>query len=187
MREADVRRTGGDAGCGEGRVPLGPGDLQRAGGWLGGHSHASVRDSDTGCRTLVAGEGALAVTRPVAHSSHKRYVRTADGAAGKVYANTAAELAERGRDGRYVMVELSADDEAAALWVTQQGSGGGVSASASSWSSPSPSASASSGTGESPGGGGPSVGDSTPGGTIVAAKATLVQKGTAVPAGAVHA
>ncbi|MER7690911.1 alpha/beta hydrolase-fold protein [Streptomyces sp. NPDC097610] len=89
----------------------------------------------------------------------------------KVYANRAAELAERGRDGRYVIVELSADDTAAALWVTQQGSGtptGGDSA------GPTPAPSSSSGA---PGGGGPKVGDSTPGGTIVAAKALLVQKG----------
>ncbi|WP_329331296.1 alpha/beta hydrolase-fold protein [Streptomyces sp. NBC_00663] len=93
----------------------------------------------------------------------------------KVYANRAAALADRGRDGRYVIVELSPDDEAAALWVTQQGSGGGSSA------SPSPTSSASSGSGDAGGGvgaGGPKVGDSTPGGTIVAAEATLTQKGT---------
>ncbi|MEU9448653.1 alpha/beta hydrolase-fold protein [Streptomyces sp. NPDC048277] len=91
----------------------------------------------------------------------------------KVYANRAPRPAERGRDGRYVIVELSPDDTAAALWVTQQGAGGGASA------SPSPSAGASSGSGGgAPGGGGPKVGDSTPGGTIVAATASLVQKGT---------
>ncbi|MFC8520253.1 alpha/beta hydrolase-fold protein [Streptomyces sp. NPDC057257] len=92
----------------------------------------------------------------------------------KVYANKEAALADRGRNGRYVIVELSPDDEAAALWVTQQGSAGGSSA------SPSPSSSASSGSGDSGGvgAGGPKVGDSTPGGTIVAAKATLTQKGT---------
>ncbi|MDT7846741.1 alpha/beta hydrolase-fold protein [Streptomyces justiciae] len=94
----------------------------------------------------------------------------------KVYANEEAALADRGRDGRYVIVELSPDDEAAALWVTQQGSGGGGSS-----ASPSPSGSASSSSGDAGGGvgaGGPKVGDSTPGGTIVAAEATLTQKGT---------
>ncbi|MEV6167205.1 alpha/beta hydrolase-fold protein [Streptomyces sp. NPDC051954] len=89
----------------------------------------------------------------------------------KVYANRTAELAERGSDGRYVIVELSPDDTAAALWVTQQGSGTGT-------ATPSPSASSSG----APGGGGPKVGDSTPGGTIVAAKASLVQKGTVTTA-----
>ncbi|MFJ6080587.1 alpha/beta hydrolase-fold protein [Streptomyces sp. NPDC092369] len=73
----------------------------------------------------------------------------------KVYANTAVDLAGRGRDGRYVIVELSPDDTAAALWETRQGGSGGA-----------------------PGGGGPKVGDSTPGGTIVPAKASLVQQGT---------
>lgn len=41
----------------------------------------------------------------------------------KVYANRTAGLARRGEDGRYVIVELSPDDTAAALWVTQQGPG----------------------------------------------------------------
>ena len=84
----------------------------------------------------------------------------------KVYTNRSADLTERSRNGRYVIVELSPDDTAAALWVTGQGSGtpptGG-------------------GTGDSGGGvgaGGPQVGDTTPGGTIVAAKATLIQAGT---------
>ncbi|MET7488635.1 PHB depolymerase family esterase [Streptomyces sp. NPDC005538] len=110
----------------------------------------------------------------------------------KVYANTRAALAEKGRDGRYVIVELSPDDTAAALWVTQQGSGtgpsgsAGVSSSKSSTSgassASSPSASASSSGGGGVGEGGPKVGDSTPGGTIVAAKATLTQKGTVTTA-----
>ncbi|MER5438402.1 alpha/beta hydrolase-fold protein [Streptomyces sp. NPDC002790] len=83
----------------------------------------------------------------------------ADRTVTKVYANRIVELAEHGRDGRHVIVELSADDEAAALWVTQQGPGGG--------------------SGGAPGQGGPpQVGDSTPGGTIVAAEAQLTQKGT---------
>jgi len=93
----------------------------------------------------------------------------------KVYANTAVDLAERGRDGRYVIVELSPDDTAAALWVTLQGGSGTPTETPSSSTNPSPSPSSSSGA---PGGGGPKVGDSTPGGTIVAAKASLVQKGT---------
>ncbi|MFJ8503538.1 alpha/beta hydrolase-fold protein [Streptomyces avermitilis] len=103
----------------------------------------------------------------------------------KVYANTTAALAERGRDGRYVVVELSPDDTAAALWVTGQGSGTptgtpstptGTPSTPTATASPSPSSSSSSGG--APGGGGPVVGDTTPGGTIVAAKATLTQKGT---------
>ncbi|MFG2778192.1 hypothetical protein ACGFY7_10085 [Streptomyces prunicolor] len=89
----------------------------------------------------------------------------------KVYPNRSADLAEHGRNGRYVIVELSPDDKAAALWVTQQGSG------TASGSSPSGTSSA------APGGGGPKVGDSTPGGTIVAAKATLTQTGTVTTTG----
>ncbi|MFJ4782210.1 alpha/beta hydrolase-fold protein [Streptomyces sp. NPDC088794] len=81
----------------------------------------------------------------------------------KVYANTAVDLSERGHDGRYVIVELSPDDTTAALWVTQQGGSGTP-------------------TG-TPGAGGPKVGDSTPGGTIVAAKASLFQKGTVTTTG----
>ncbi|MEV2193035.1 alpha/beta hydrolase-fold protein [Streptomyces phaeochromogenes] len=87
----------------------------------------------------------------------------------KVYANRTAGLAQRGRAGRYVVVELSPDDTAAALWVTKQGSG-----------TP-PADGSGSGSGDSGGGagaGGPVVGDTTPGGTIVAARATLTQTGT---------
>ncbi|MFJ3422225.1 alpha/beta hydrolase-fold protein [Streptomyces sp. NPDC086082] len=85
----------------------------------------------------------------------------------KVYTNRSADLAQRSRDGRYVIVELSPDDTAAALWVTGQGSG-------------TPPTGGTGGTGGSGGGvgaGGPQVGDTTPGGTIVAAKATLTQAG----------
>ncbi|MFI6467302.1 alpha/beta hydrolase-fold protein [Streptomyces sp. NPDC050538] len=85
----------------------------------------------------------------------------------KVYTNRTADLTERSRDGRYVIVELSPDDTAAALWVTGQGGGTGTPPTG--------------GTGDSGGGvgaGGPKVGDTTPGGTIVAAKATLTQAGT---------
>ncbi|MBK3569658.1 hypothetical protein JHN47_38800 [Streptomyces sp. MBT62] len=87
----------------------------------------------------------------------------------KVYTNRSADLAERARYGRYVIVELSPDDTAAALWVTQQGGGTPPTG----------------GTGDSGGGvgaGGPKVGDTTPGGTIVAAKATLTQAGTVTTA-----
>ncbi|MFI6625829.1 twin-arginine translocation signal domain-containing protein [Streptomyces sp. NPDC050528] len=89
----------------------------------------------------------------------------------KVYPNRSADLAAHGKNGRYVIVELSPDDKAAALWVTQQGSG------TASGSSPTSTSSA------APGGGGPKVGDSTPGGTIVAAKATLTQTGTVTTTG----
>lgn len=68
--------------------------------------------------------------------------------------------------GRFVIVEMSATDTAAALWVTQQGGGGGSGGGAPS----------------GPGPGGPTVGDNTPGGTIVAAKATITQTGTVVTA-----
>ncbi|MFF4729841.1 alpha/beta hydrolase-fold protein [Streptomyces mirabilis] len=95
----------------------------------------------------------------------------------KVYTNRTADLAQRGKAdlaqrgkaGRYVIVELSPDDTAAALWVTQQGPGtppGGGSGGGSG------------DDGGGPGAGGPVVGDSTPGGTIVAAQATLTQPGT---------
>ena len=88
----------------------------------------------------------------------------------KVYPNRSADLAAHGRNGRYVIVELSPDDKAAALWVTQQGSGTASGSSPASTSSAAP-------------GGGPKVGDSTPGGTIVAAKATLTQTGTVTTTG----
>jgi predicted peptidase len=76
----------------------------------------------------------------------------------RVYANCEAGLGPAGRRGRYVIIELSPNDAAADLWVTQQGTGSGSG-------------------GPPPGAGGPTVGDSTPGGTIVAAKASLVQQG----------
>lgn len=67
----------------------------------------------------------------------------------KVYANTRPDIAQSGRNGRYVIIELSTSDAGALLWVTNQG-----------------------------GGGPPTVGDNTPGGTITAASATLTQTGT---------
>ncbi|MGH1554441.1 hypothetical protein ACRAWF_28325 [Streptomyces sp. L7] len=78
----------------------------------------------------------------------------------KVYPNRSADLAERGRDGRYVIVEMSPDDKTAALWVTQQG-GGTASSSSPTGSS-----------GAAPGGGGPKVEDSTPGGTVTTTSGT---------------
>ncbi|KPI23671.1 hypothetical protein OV320_0618 [Actinobacteria bacterium OV320] len=101
----------------------------------------------------------------------------ADRTVTKVYANRTADLAQQGRNGRHVIVELSPDDTAAALWVTGQGSG-----------TP-PVAGSDSGSGDaggSPGEGGPGVGDTTPGGTIVAAEATLIQTGTVTTAHGIH-
>ncbi|WP_433832861.1 prolyl oligopeptidase family serine peptidase [Actinoplanes sp. CA-015351] len=42
----------------------------------------------------------------------------------KVYANTSAAVAGQGADGKYVIVELSPDDDGAALWGDSQGGGG---------------------------------------------------------------
>ncbi|MEW1830692.1 hypothetical protein [Streptomyces sp. NPDC088196] len=109
--------------------------------------------------------------------------KVADRTVTKVYTNRTANLATEGGNGRYVIVEMSPDDKAAALWVTQQGSG---TASKSTSPSASPTASSSSSSGQAPGGGGPKVGDSTPGGTIVAAKATLTQTGTVTTTGGTH-
>ena len=85
----------------------------------------------------------------------------------KVYTNRAPHLASSSRPGRYVIIELSTSDTAAALWVTGQGSGSGSGG----------------GTGGGVGPGGPTVGDSTPGGTIKAAKASLVQAGAVYTTG----
>ncbi|MFD3314305.1 alpha/beta hydrolase-fold protein [Streptomyces sp. NPDC058694] len=86
----------------------------------------------------------------------------------KVYANRTADLAQRSRDGRYVIVELSPDDTAAALWVTRQGSGtpsdGGSDGAGSGGDS------GSGDDGGGPGAGGPKVGD-----TNVATEGPLVQ------------
>ena len=81
----------------------------------------------------------------------------------RAYTNRTASLARPGGPGRYVVVELSPDDAMAALWVTGQGSGGG-----------------SGGGGVGPGG--PTVGDTTPGGTILPATVTLTQAGPVVTA-----
>ncbi|WP_328631124.1 alpha/beta hydrolase-fold protein [Streptomyces sp. NBC_00356] len=109
----------------------------------------------------------------------------ADRTVTKVYANRTPELAEHGRDGRYVMVELSPDDDGALLWSTGGGGGGGTaspSASTSASASPSPSPSGSTGTGA--GAGGPKVGDTTPSNaTLTPASATVTQTG---PVATVH-
>ncbi|MFK0286442.1 alpha/beta hydrolase-fold protein [Streptomyces sp. NPDC090499] len=85
----------------------------------------------------------------------------------RVYANRTTEVADRGENGRYVIVELSPDDPAALLW-------GKDAVGASSSPTPSPTGSPGGGTG----GGGPTAGDTTPGGPIVPAKATVTQTGT---------
>ncbi|MFI9776765.1 hypothetical protein ACIHCV_18930 [Streptomyces sp. NPDC051956] len=84
-----------------------------------------------------------------------------------VYANRRAELDEqgKGRDGQFVIVELDPDDDAAALWTTDQGSGD-----SGKKKSASPSASSSKGKPDI------TVGSNTPGGTVKKAKATVVQK-----------
>ncbi len=71
----------------------------------------------------------------------------------KVYASHTGDISGHGRDGRFVVVELSPEDAAALLWVPlpHDGSGGG------------------------PGPGGPQVGDNTPGNKIVPASATVLQ------------
>ena len=75
----------------------------------------------------------------------------------KVYTSCKPDISAADRRGRYVIVELSPSDATAALWVTQQGSGGGAG-------------------GTPPGPGGPTVGDNTPGGTVKAAEASLIQQ-----------
>jgi predicted peptidase len=97
-----------------------------------------------------------------------------------VYANRAAERADRGEDGRFVIVELSPDDAGAALWSTGGGGGGGggagagagAGASAGSTGSPtaSPSATASS----------PSAGASSPSAGATASAAATAQSGPAI-------
>jgi predicted peptidase len=115
----------------------------------------------------------------------------ADRTVTKVYANRSEALATRGRDGRFVIIELSPDDAAALLWVnigggqTPPGSSPTPSASATASPSPSetptaaPTTSPSGGAG-GPGAGGPQVGDNTPGGKIVVASATVTQHAVVV-------
>lgn len=151
---------------------------------------ADVTDSDTVTSsahvknvtaiTQVFGDGqkltavALEYDRDIRNSGLSTSTFTvADRTITNVYASTRPRLAERGRDGRFVIVEMSADDTAAALWV-EIGGNSGPSPSASLTSSASPSSSASS---SPPGNSGPTVGDNTPGGEILSAKASVTQTG----------
>ncbi|MFG3026526.1 hypothetical protein ACGFZQ_49990 [Streptomyces sp. NPDC048254] len=96
----------------------------------------------------------------------------------KVYANRTAGLADHGRDGRFVVIELSTADAGAALWGGQAGGGGGAgspSASPSVTASASPTASPSATAEPSPSS---STGGTQSGGpTILTASATLTQVG----------
>jgi len=99
----------------------------------------------------------------------------------KVYANTGAALADQGKDGPYVIVELSPDDDGALLW-GGVGSGGGAPGSAQ------PSASASASSSPSASGSpyvipGPQVGSTGGPATIKAAKGTVAQAGTVTTTG----
>lgn len=91
----------------------------------------------------------------------------------RVYANTGAAMADRGTDGKYVIVELSPDDKSALLW-GGVGSGGGASGAAQ------PSASSSSSPYVIPG---PQVGSTGGPATIRAAKGTVTQSGTVTTTG----
>lgn len=93
----------------------------------------------------------------------------------KVYANTGAALADEGKDGPYVIVELSPDDDGALLW---GGVGGGAAGSAQPSASASPAA-----TGSPYVIPGPQVGSTGGPATIKAAKATVVQSGTVTTTG----
>ncbi|MFE9604608.1 hypothetical protein [Streptomyces hokutonensis] len=99
----------------------------------------------------------------------------------KVYANTGAALADQGKDGPYVIVELSLDDDGALLWGgvgSGEGAPGSAQPSASASSSPSPSDSSSPYVIP-----GPQVGSTGGPATIKAAKGTVVQAGTVTTTG----
>ncbi|MFD5286327.1 alpha/beta hydrolase-fold protein [Streptomyces rubrogriseus] len=105
----------------------------------------------------------------------------ADRTVTKVYAGTAPVPARKGRDGRYVIVEMSPDDEAAALTESGMGGSGGTPPSGSPSGSPGgpPSGSPS---------GAPSGGTGQQGGGTKEAVATIVQAGDVITArGAVYA
>ncbi|MBK6013498.1 hypothetical protein JHN45_20395 [Streptomyces sp. MBT53] len=97
----------------------------------------------------------------------------------KVYANTGAALADQGKDGPYVIVELSPDDDGALLW-GGVGGGGGAAGSAQPSASASASASASGSPYVIPG---PQVGSTGGPATIRAAKGTVVQSGAVTTTG----
>ncbi|MEU6256740.1 alpha/beta hydrolase-fold protein [Streptomyces sp. NPDC047043] len=169
-----TRRTliAGSAGIGTAAV-LGGGAVAAASGSDDSASRTGHITAATAI-TKVYGEGqkliavAVEYDHDIADSSlSSSAFAVADRTVTKVYANRSAGLAERGRDGRYVIVELSPDDKAALLW-------GKDAVGASSSASETASASAAPG----PGTGGPTAGDTTPGGPIVPAKATVAQTGT---------
>ena len=85
----------------------------------------------------------------------------------RVYANTVAAVTDTGCNGRYVIVELSPADSAAALWATSQGGGaspGGPSTPGSG-----------SDTGTAPKGGPPAAGQAGPAPTLTAPSAAITQ------------
>ncbi|MGI5454633.1 alpha/beta hydrolase-fold protein [Streptomyces sp. CA-249302] len=88
----------------------------------------------------------------------------------KVYANTGAALADQGRDGRYVIVELSPDDSSALLWGNESGGGTGTGQA---------SGSASSGAA----GGGPKVGQKGTAKGADKAKGTVTSTGSVTTTG----
>ncbi|MEU6147659.1 hypothetical protein ABZ848_45850 [Streptomyces sp. NPDC047081] len=108
-------------------------------------------------------------TSKLSKSSFKVDARTVT----KVYANTAAALADQGRDGKYVIVELSADDSGALLWGNDSDNGGGSGSGSASASS-----SASAG-----GGGGPKVGQKGGAKGADPAKGTVTGVGTVTTTG----
>ncbi|MEU9448655.1 hypothetical protein [Streptomyces sp. NPDC048277] len=94
----------------------------------------------------------------------------------KVYANTGVALADRGSDGRYVIVELSPDDSDALLWGGVQSGmfpGGGQGGGSASPQPSTPSSATASSTG-APVLAGPSVGATAGPATIKTAKGSVV-------------
>ncbi|MFF3503119.1 hypothetical protein [Streptomyces sp. NPDC003247] len=96
----------------------------------------------------------------------------------KVYANTTAALADQGRNGKYVIVELSPDDSGAALWGDDSGSG--KTGTGESSGSASPSASSGSSSAAS---GGPQVGQKGGAKGARAAKGTVTRTGSVTTTG----
>ena len=94
----------------------------------------------------------------------------------KVYANSRAAMADRGTDGKYVIVELSPDDDSALLWGGVGSGGGGAPGTAQ----PSASTAPTSSPYVIPG---PQVGSTGGPATIKAAKGTVTQAGTVTTTG----
>ncbi|MET7569490.1 PHB depolymerase family esterase [Streptomyces sp. NPDC005492] len=141
--------------------------------------------------TKVYGEGqkfiAVAIeydaeiaTAKLSTSSFKAEGRTVT----KVYANTSAATADQGTDGRYVIVELSPDDDSALLWGISGpygNGGGGGQGGASGSAQPQASASQSTGTpGVVPG---PTLGATGGAANLKKAKGTVTQTGTVTTTG----